>query len=81
MLIFRITSLMVYFFGINCDQYLKFEQFSNFVSNLQDEVLKFEFKQYSGGEDFLNGSDFANMILKVAFSQKGMFQFDFNWQF
>ena len=55
---------MVHFFGINCDQDLTFEQFSNFVSNIQHEVLKFEFKQYSGGEIYLRGPDFADMVLK-----------------
>ena len=55
---------MVHFFGINCDQGLTFEEFSNFVSNFQHEVLKFEFKQYSGGEIYLRGPDFAEMVLK-----------------
>ena len=55
---------MVHFFGINCDKDLTFEQFSNFVSNFQHEVLKFEFKQYSGGEIYLRGPDFAEMVLK-----------------
>ena len=55
---------MVHFFGINCDQDLTFEQFSNFVSKFQHEVLKFEFKQYSGGEIYLRGPDFADMVLK-----------------
>ena len=55
---------MVHFFGINCDKDLTFEQFSSFVSNFQHEVLKFEFKQYSGGEIYLRGPDFAEMVLK-----------------
>jgi len=61
------TSLLIHFFGVNGDEKLKFTDFSKFMDNLQTEVLRVEFTEFSKGASSISELDFARILLRYTF--------------
>ncbi|XP_034738819.1 calcium uptake protein 3, mitochondrial isoform X2 [Etheostoma cragini] len=58
------TTLLVHFFGKKGKAELKFEDFYEFMDNLQTEVLEIEFLSYSKGLPTISEEDFARILLR-----------------
>ncbi|KAM3612791.1 uncharacterized protein V6R79_014558 [Siganus canaliculatus] len=58
------TTLLVHFFGKRGKAELKFEDFYQFMDNLQTEVLEIEFLSYSRGLPTISEEDFARILLR-----------------
>nr|XP_046262729.1 calcium uptake protein 3, mitochondrial isoform X2 [Scatophagus argus] len=58
------TTLLVHFFGKKGKAELKFEDFYQFMDNLQTEVLEIEFLSYSKGLPIISEEDFARILLR-----------------
>ncbi|XP_050055311.1 calcium uptake protein 3, mitochondrial isoform X2 [Aphis gossypii] len=58
------TTLIVHFFGKKGDNVLLYEDFRNFMENLQTEVLEMEFQQFAKGGDTISEMDFAKILLR-----------------
>ncbi|XP_039247565.2 calcium uptake protein 3, mitochondrial-like isoform X2 [Styela clava] len=58
------TSLLVHFFGRKGDETLSFEDFYQFMDDLQTEVLEIEFLTYSHGMPTISEEDFAHVLLR-----------------
>ncbi|XP_078116071.1 calcium uptake protein 3, mitochondrial [Sander vitreus] len=58
------TTLLVHFFGKKGKAELKFEDFCEFMDNLQTEVLEIEFLSYSKGLPTISEEDFARILLR-----------------
>lgn len=58
------TSLMVHFFGRDGINELKYEDFRQFMENLQHEVLELEFHEFSKGREAISELDFAKILLR-----------------
>ncbi|XP_031713764.1 calcium uptake protein 3, mitochondrial isoform X3 [Anarrhichthys ocellatus] len=58
------TTLLVHFFGKKGKAELKFEDFYEFMDNLQTEVLEIEFLSYSKGLSTISEEDFARILLR-----------------
>uniref|UniRef100_G3Q3Z8 Mitochondrial calcium uptake family, member 3b n=1 Tax=Gasterosteus aculeatus TaxID=69293 RepID=G3Q3Z8_GASAC len=58
------TTLLVHFFGKKGKAELKFEDFYEFMDNLQTEVLEIEFLSYCKGLPTISEEDFARILLR-----------------
>ncbi|XP_041653592.1 calcium uptake protein 3, mitochondrial isoform X2 [Cheilinus undulatus] len=58
------TTLLVHFFGKKGKAELKFEDFYQFMDNLQTEMLEIEFLSYSKGLPTISEEDFARILLR-----------------
>ncbi|XP_017886901.2 calcium uptake protein 3, mitochondrial isoform X2 [Ceratina calcarata] len=58
------TSLMVHFFGRDGINELKYEDFKQFMENLQYEVLELEYHEFSKGREAISELDFAKILLR-----------------
>ncbi|CAK6974168.1 calcium uptake protein 3%2C mitochondrial [Scomber scombrus] len=58
------TTLLVHFFGKKGKADLKFEDFYQFMDNLQTEMLEIEFLSYSKGMPTISEEDFARILLR-----------------
>ncbi|RZC42610.1 EF-hand 8 domain containing protein [Asbolus verrucosus] len=61
------TTLMVHFFGKDGTGILSYEDFENFMLNLQREVLELEFTQFSHGLPIITEVDFARILLRYTY--------------
>ncbi|XP_071050403.1 calcium uptake protein 3, mitochondrial-like isoform X1 [Onthophagus taurus] len=61
---FKDTTLIIYFFGVDGTKKLTYEQFHKFIINFQNEVLRFEFNQYSNNSHKISELDFVKILLK-----------------
>ncbi|KAM9850122.1 LOW QUALITY PROTEIN: calcium uptake protein 3, mitochondrial [Aulostomus maculatus] len=57
------TTLLVHFFGKKGKAELKFEDFYEFMDNLQTELLEIEFLSFSKGMPTISEEDFAQILL------------------
>ncbi|KAM7000587.1 calcium uptake protein 3, mitochondrial isoform 1-T1 [Tautogolabrus adspersus] len=58
------TTLLVHFFGKKGKAELKFEDFYQFMDNMQTEMLEIEFLSYSKGLPTISEEDFARILLR-----------------
>ncbi|XP_068439243.1 calcium uptake protein 3, mitochondrial isoform X4 [Clinocottus analis] len=58
------TTLLVHFFGKKGKAELKFEDFYEFMDNLQTEMLEIEFLSYCRGLPNISEEDFARILLR-----------------
>ncbi|XP_042349641.1 calcium uptake protein 3, mitochondrial-like [Plectropomus leopardus] len=58
------TTLLVHFFGRKGKAELKFEDFYQFMDNLQTEMLEIEFLSFSKGLPTISEEDFARILLR-----------------
>nr|CAB3263835.1 calcium uptake protein 3, mitochondrial [Phallusia mammillata] len=58
------TTLLVHFFGKNGKDDLRFDDFYQFMDNLQTEVLEMEFLAYSHGMATISETEFARVLLR-----------------
>ncbi|TNN51857.1 Calcium uptake protein 3, mitochondrial [Liparis tanakae] len=58
------TTLLVHFFGKKGKAELKFEDFYEFMDNLQTEMLEIEFLSYCKGLPTISEEDFARILLR-----------------
>ncbi|KAJ8298204.1 hypothetical protein KUTeg_024735 [Tegillarca granosa] len=65
------TTLLRHFFGPKGKDVLKFNDFANFMENLQDEVLEIEFMEFSRGMATISEEDFARILLRYTMLDKG----------
>lgn len=61
------TTLYVLLFGNEERSDLSFKHFSEFVLNMQTEIIEYEFHQMSQGGNFLSADDFAHILLKYSY--------------
>ncbi|KAH0953510.1 hypothetical protein HN011_010301 [Eciton burchellii] len=61
------TTLMVHFFGKDGTTELRYEDFKQFMENLQHEVLELEFHEFSKGHNTINELDFAKILLRYTY--------------
>lgn len=58
------TTLMIHFFGKDGTNELQYEDFKNFMENLQHEMLELEFHEFSKGHNTITEMDFARILLR-----------------
>lgn len=61
------TTLMIHFFGKDGTNELKYDDFKQFMENLQHEILELEFHEFSKGHDTINELDFAKILLRYTY--------------
>ncbi|XP_011347727.1 calcium uptake protein 3, mitochondrial isoform X3 [Ooceraea biroi] len=61
------TTLMIHFFGKDGTNELRYEDFKQFMENLQHEVLELEFHEFSKGHNTINELDFAKILLRYTY--------------
>jgi len=64
------TTLTVYFFGLKGTDVLKYDDFHQFMDNLQSEVLELEFIEFSRGMPTITEEDFARVLLRYTLLTK-----------
>ena len=58
------TTILIHLFGNEGRGSVTFDEFVNFVINLQREIYHAEFMDYSMGTDTISEEDFARIILR-----------------
>ncbi|XP_023035605.1 calcium uptake protein 3, mitochondrial isoform X6 [Drosophila willistoni] len=61
------TTLQLHFFGKRGTGVINYDNFYNFMDNLQTEVLELEFHEFSKGNHIISELDFAKILLRYTY--------------
>ncbi|XP_043193419.1 calcium uptake protein 3, mitochondrial-like isoform X7 [Amphibalanus amphitrite] len=61
------TTLLVHFFGPKGDHELSYDEFKQFMENLQEEVLEIEFQEFAKGYHKISEVEFAKILLRYTY--------------
>ncbi|XP_037086512.1 calcium uptake protein 3, mitochondrial-like isoform X5 [Pollicipes pollicipes] len=61
------TTLLVHFFGPKGDHELSYDEFKQFMENLQEEVLEIEFQEFARGYHKISEVEFGKILLRYTY--------------
>jgi len=61
------TTLLVHFFGPRGEHELSYDEFKQFMENLQEEVLEIEFQEFAKGYHKISEVEFAKILLRYTY--------------